>query len=107
MKVKINQKNYEVSDNWDFREMAGLESAGLDVITIMTKNQIFLAAVAMIIVAVGCDYDEAINLANQHVLGGGNAAELSSTFMTGVQSDFFQKWMENMEKSKKTPSVAK
>lgn len=110
MIVKINQKNYEVSNNWNFKEWAKLNdkyaaTENLSLFIVIQKRDPIDCAIAMIMLATGLGYYEAVELLNQHVEGGGDVFELSNAFMKGLSSDFFQKMMGIEEKPKKAPST--
>jgi hypothetical protein len=110
MIVKINQKNYEVSSNWNFREWAKLNdkyaaTENLSLFIVVQKSDPIDCAIAMIMLATGLGYYEAAELLNQHVDGGGDPFELSKAFVDGISSDFFQKMMGREEKAKKVPST--
>ena len=104
--VTINNKKYEVP-KLGFGHMEKLESEGYDVISMFQKKQVFAPASAFIMLCADCDRDEANELAEQHIYGGGNMQEIYMAFVKDIEeSDFFRKILGMEEKSKSTKKSA-
>lgn len=105
--VKINNKNYEIP-RLGFSHMEKLESEGYDVISMFQKKQVFAPASAFIMICADCDKAEANRLAEQHIYGGGNLADIYAAFVKAIEeSDFFKKVLgvteeKNAKKSEQT-----
>lgn len=101
MNVKINGKNYTVSQ-LGFKEMAVMESiAETSIITVFQKQQVFVLAEAFVAAVVGCDRDEAGRLCEQHILGGGKLEDIYKAFTDAVNESGFFKKLLGMEEDKK------
>ena len=103
--VKINNKKYEVPD-LTFRHFTQMEEQGFSVIEAFRKQQIFLLAMGFTCVVTGEDRGEAERLLEQHVLGGGEIADIYTAFAEAVdRSAFFRKMLgldeQNEPKSQK------
>lgn len=100
-KIKINNKNYDIP-KLGFSHMEKLESEGYDVVSMFRKKQLFAPASAFIMLCVDCDREEANRLAEQHIFGGGNLADVYNAFTKAVyESDFFRKILEIGEEEEK------
>lgn len=89
--IKINNKSYKVPE-LRFEHMEALESEGYNIIDMFRKKQIFAPVSAFIMLVVGCEKEEANDLAEQHVLGGGNINDLYEAFSEALyDSSFFRK----------------
>lgn len=107
MNIKINNKNYVVPQ-LSFKHMTQMEDMGFSVMEMLGKRQLFSIATAFAGIVVGCDREEAEDLIEQHVLGGGDIIPIYETFHKAVdQSVFFKKLLDQAEKEqtgKKTGS---
>lgn len=101
--VKINNKKYEVPE-LTFRHFTMMEDQGFSVIDAFRKQQIFLLAMGYVCIVTGEDRDEAERLIEQHVLGGGDIADIYASFAEAVdRSNFFKKMLGlNQTSEKKT-----
>ena len=98
MQVTINHKKYTVPQ-LNFGHMTQMEEMGFSVIDMFKKKQAFALSTAFIGVVVGCEREDAEELAQQHVMGGGDIAEVYAAFMKAVdESDFFKKLLNEEEK---------
>lgn len=89
--VKINQKNYVVP-RLNFSDMVAMEDMGFSIVELFQKQKIFSLATAFVGVVAKCSRPEAEELCQQHVMGGGDIADIYSAFMEAVnESDFFKK----------------
>lgn len=89
--VKINQKNYVVP-RLNFSDMVAMEDMGFSVIELLQKQKIFSLATAFVGVVAKYSRTEAEELCQQHVMGGGDIADIYNAFMEAVNaSDFFKK----------------
>ena len=106
--VKINNKKYEVPD-LTFRHLAMMEEQGFSVLDAFRKKQIFLLAMGFVCAVTGEDRDEAERLLEQHVLGGGDIADIYLAFGEAVdRSAFFRKMLGlGEEEQKKTSKTQK
>ena len=109
MQVKINNKNYTVSQ-LGFRDMVHMEDMGFSILDLFQKKKVFSMATAFVGVVANCDRDEAENLIEQHVLGGGDFEGIYDSFTKAVdESGFFKKLLgieeekTNKKKSQQTP----
>ena len=112
MQIKINQKTYELSGNWNFNEFVKLEeivavNTESSLIQLIQKPQFFIGAVLVTCLATGKSYEDSIELVNQHCEGGGDFTKLSEMFYNGIQSDFFQKHVLKQEETKDQDKKAK
>lgn len=99
--VKINNKQYEVKE-LGFRDMVYMEEMGFSVIESFTKKQFFLLATAFTGIAAQCGREDAETLCEQHVLGGGNIADIVAAFNAAVEeSGFFKKLLGDNQKGSK------
>ena len=104
--VKINGKKYEVP-KLGFGHMERLESEGYDIVAMFRKRQLFAPSSAFIMLCADCDREEANRLAEQHVYGGGNLAEIYQAFAKAIEgSDFFKKVLESGEEKKPSEQIA-
>lgn len=103
--VKINNKKYEVP-TLTFRHFTQMEEQGFSIIDAFRKQQIFLLSMGFVCVVTGADRDEAERLLEQHVLGGGDIADIYTAFGKAIDhSDFFRKMLGLDEpETKKTSS---
>lgn len=102
--VKINNKKYEVPD-LTFRHLAMMEEQGFSVLDAFRKKQIFLLAMGFTCAVTGEDRDEAERLLEQHVLGGGDIADIYLAFGEAVdRSAFFRKMLGLGEEEQKKTS---
>lgn len=100
MQVKINGKNYTVPQ-MGFKDMAAMEEiAGTSLINIFQKNQAFILAEAFVGAVAGCDKEEAGRLCEQHVMGGGDLADIYEAFTKAVNESGFFKKVLGLEKAK-------
>ena len=91
--VKINNKKYEVPE-LTFKHFTQMEEQGFSVIDAFRKQQIFLLAMGYVCIVTGEDRDEAERLIEQHVLGGGEIADIYASFAEAVdRSAFFKKML--------------
>ena len=99
--VKINNKKYEVPE-LTFKHFTEMEEQGFSVIDAFRKQQIFLLAMGFVCVVTDEDRDEAERLIEQHVLGGGEIADIYASFTEAIgRSAFFKKMLNlNSETSK-------
>ena len=105
--VKINNKKYDVPD-LTFRHMAMMEEQGFSVIEAFRKKQIFLLAMGFVCVVTGEDREEAERLLEQHVLGGGDIADIYLAFGEAVdRSAFFRKMLGLEEEEQKKTKTSK
>ncbi len=96
--VKINNKKYEVKE-LGFSDMVHMEEMGFSVIESFKKKQFFSLATAFAGIAAHCDREDAEYLCEQHILGGGNIADIVTAFNTAVEeSGFFKKLLGREQK---------
>lgn len=96
--VKINNKKYEVKE-LGFGDMVHMEEMGFSVIESFKKKQFFSLATAFTGIAANCDKEEAEHLCEQHILGGGNLADIVTAFNAAVEeSGFFKKLLGREQK---------
>lgn len=96
--VKINNKKYEVKE-LGFSDMVYMEEMGFSVIESFKKKQFFSLATAFAGIAAHCDREDAEYLCEQHILGGGNIADIVTAFNTAVEeSGFFKKLLGREQK---------
>lgn len=96
--VKINNKKYEVKE-LGFSDMVHMEEMGFSVIESFKKKQFFSLATAFAGIAAHCDREDAEYLCEQHILGGGNIADVVTAFNTAVEeSGFFKKLLGREQK---------
>lgn len=97
--VKINNKKYEVKE-LGFSDMVHMEEMGFSVIESFKKKQFFSLATAFAGIAAHCDREDAEYLCEQHILGGGNIADIVTAFNTAVEESGFSKsfWGGNRKK---------
>lgn len=89
--VKINNKNYVVPE-LTFKHLPVMEKCGMTANMLMSGKYPFTAAEVFTAIVVGCDYDQADYLMEQHILGGGNVEDIFSAFADAmVESGFFAK----------------
>lgn len=100
--IKINQKNYPIPQ-LGFKHMTKMEDEGFSIFDLFQKQKLFSMATAFVCVVADCDRGESENLIEQHVLGGGDVADIYSAFNKAVdESGFFKKLLEGEEKATKT-----
>lgn len=93
MKVKINNKTYDVQE-MKIGEYTHIEEQGFSIIDAFQKRQHMLLALGLVCGVLHCERTEAEHVLEQHVLGGGTVVELSSAFVELVyESDFFRKML--------------
>lgn len=98
MKVKINNKNYEVPQ-LTFKHFTKMEEQGFSIVDAFQKKQMMLIAMGFTCVVADVDRDEAENLLEQHILGGGNLGSIVGSFVEASnKSDFFKKMLGAEEK---------
>lgn len=98
--VKINNKKYEVKE-LGFGDMVHMEEMGFSVIEAFKKKQLFSLAMAFTGIVANCDREDAENLCEQHILGGGNIADIVNAFNAAVEeSGFFKKLLGKDQKEK-------
>lgn len=98
MKVKINNKNYEVPQ-LTFKHFTKMEEQGFSIVDAFQKKQMMLIAMGFTCVVADVDRDEAENLLEQHILGGGNLGSIVGAFVEASnKSDFFKKMIGAEEK---------
>lgn len=106
MQITINQKKYDLSNNWNFKEFnklnALLAREELSLFGIMKRPDVFMLATCMIMLATGQEYEEASDTLTQHVEGGGDFTELATSFSKGLESDFFQKMISKVDENSKS-----
>lgn len=96
--VKINNKKYDVKE-LGFSDMVHMEEMGFSVIESFKKKQFFSLATAFAGIAAHCDREDAEYLCEQHILGGGNIADIVTAFNTAVEeSGFFKKLLGREQK---------
>lgn len=109
MNIKINNKNYTVPQ-LGFKHMTKMEDMGFSFFDMFQKKKIFSMATAFVGIVVDCERDEAEQLVEQHVYGGGDLKNICNTFNEAIdESDFFKKLLEQEEKKqtgKKAPKKA-
>lgn len=97
MNIKINSKNYVVPQ-LGFKHMTQMEDMGFSVPNLFQKQKVFSIATAFVGVVAECERDEAENLIEQHILGGGKIEEIYKAFNEAVeQSGFFKKLLDQNE----------
>lgn len=93
MKVKINNKNYEVPQ-LEFGHFVQMEDMGFVVQDILSKGQIMSICTAFVGIVTGLDREESENLIQQHILGGGKLGIIMDAFNKAArESSFFRKMM--------------
>lgn len=100
--VKINNKKYDVPE-LTFKHLAVMEEQGFSVLDAFRKRQIFLLAMGFTCVVTGEDRDEAERLLEQHVLGGGDIADIYVAFGEAVDRSAFFKKMLGLDQEEQTP----
>lgn len=91
MKVKINNKNYNIPE-LTFKHFTKMEEQGFSIVEAFQKKQMMLIAMGFTCAVADVDRDEAEHLLEQHVLGGGNIVSIVSAFGKAMnESDFFKK----------------
>lgn len=99
MNVKINQKTYKVPE-LTMEHCVKMEEQGFSIIEAFQKRQMMLVSMGFVCAVADCDREDAEKLLTQHVLGGGNIADIVNAFSKAVaQSDFFKK-MLGLDKKK-------
>lgn len=107
MKVKINNKNYDVPE-LTFEHFTKIEEQGFSIVEAFRKNQMLLLAMGYVCVVADCERDEAERLIEQHILGGGDLGDIISSFGKAVDnSNFFRKMMYQKAEQKKTAEETK
>ena len=97
MKVNIN-KNYNVPE-LTFKHFTKMEEQGFSIVDAFQKKQMMLMAMGFTCAVTGLDRDEAEDLLEQHVLGGGDIRNIVNTFGKTInESDFFKKMLGLTEK---------
>jgi len=98
MKVNINNKNYNVPE-LTFKHFTKMEEQGFSIVDAFQKKQMMLMAMGFTCAVTGLDRDEAEDLLEQHVLGGGDIRNIVNTFGKTInESDFFKKMLGLTEK---------
>lgn len=101
MKVKINNKTYTVGE-LKIEDYLKMEEQGISILDAFQKKQTMLVAMAFTCAVTGLDRDDAAELLNQHVYGGGNIMDIVADFNKAIaESDFFKKMLgvkQNVEK---------
>ena len=98
MKVNINNKNYNVPE-LTFEHFTKMEEQGFSIVDAFQKKQMMLMAMGFTCAVTGLDRDEAEDLLEQHVLGGGDIRNIVNTFGKTInESDFFKKMLGLTEK---------
>lgn len=101
MKVKINNKTYMVPE-LTMEHYLTMEEQGISILEAFQKRQTMLVAMAFTCAVTGLDRDDATELLNQHVLGGGNILDIVSAFNKAVSdSDFFKRMLGVNQKVEK------
>lgn len=96
--VKINNKKYEVKE-LGFGDMVHMEEMGFSVIESFKKKHLFSLATAFTGIVANCDREDAEHLCEQHILGGGNIADIVVAFNSAVEeSGFFKKLLGKDQK---------
>lgn len=99
MKVKINNKNYDVPE-LTFKHFTKMEEQGFSIVEASQKKQMMLIAMGFTCAVTGLDREETEHLLEQHVLGGGNIASIVNAFGKAMnESDFFKKMLGVTEKN--------
>lgn len=99
MKVKINNKNYDVPE-LTFKHFTKMEEQGFSIVDAFQKKQMMLMAMGFTCTVTGLDREEAEDLLEQHVLGGGDIRNIVNTFGKAInESDFFKKMLGVTEKN--------
>lgn len=99
MKVKINNKNYDVPE-LTFKHFTKMEEQGFSIVDAFQKKQMMLMAMGFTCAVTGLDREEAEDLLEQHVLGGGDIRNIVNTFGKAInESDFFKKMLGVTEKN--------
>lgn len=105
MNIKINNKNYVVPQ-LGFGHMVHMEDMGFFVQELFEDKKIFSLATAFVGVVVDCGRKEAEELCQQHILGGGNIAEIYEGFAKAIESSGFFKKLLGIE-DRKSPGKKK
>lgn len=106
LKVKINNKNYDVPE-LTFRHFTKMEEQGFSIIDAFQKKQMLLMAMGFTCAVTWLDRQEAEDLLEQHVLGGGNITDIVSAFGEAIgESDFFKRMLGIQEEEKKPAKKA-
>ncbi len=93
MKVKINNKNYDVPE-LTFKHFTKMEEQGFSIVDAFQKKQLMLIAMGFTCAITGLDRTESEELIEQHVLGGGNVTNIVSAFGEAIsESDFFKRML--------------
>ena len=100
--VKINNKKYEVPE-LTFRHLAAMEEQGFSVLEAFRKRQIFLLAMGFTCVVTGEDREESERLLEQHVMGGGDIADIYLAFGESVNRSAFFSKMLGLNQEEQTP----
>ena len=99
MKVKINNKNYDVPE-LTFKHFTKMEEQGFSIVEAFQKKQMMLMAMGFTCAVTWLDREEAEDLLEQHVLGGGDIRNIVNTFGKAInESDFFKKMLGVTEKN--------
>lgn len=89
--VKINQKNYEVPE-LNFRHSKMLEQMGLPLEGMMSRHYLFTAVAAFTAIVAKCEPEQADQLIEQHIMGGGKIEDIYMAYAQAVsESGFFRK----------------
>ena len=101
MKVKINNKTYTVAE-LKIEDYLKMEEQGISILEAFQKRQTMLVAMAFTCVVTGLERDDAAELLNQHVLGGGNILDIVAAFNKAIsESDFFKRMLGANQKAEK------
>jgi hypothetical protein len=105
MQVKINNKNYPVPE-LTFKHFSKMEEQGFSVVDAFRKEQALLIAMGFVCVVTGLERDDAENLIEQHVLGGGNIIDIVEAFTKAASESGFFKRMLGIKTEEKTKKKA-
>lgn len=98
MKVKINNKTYTIGE-LKMEDYLKMEEQGISFIDAFQKRQTMIIAMAFTCVVTGLDRDDAVELLNQHVYGGGSVIDIVTACNKAIaESDFFKKMLGAKEK---------
>lgn len=100
MKVKVNNKSYEVPE-LTFKHFTLMEEQGFSVVEAFNKKQAMLLSMGFVCIVANVERDEAEHLIEQHVLGGGKIADIVNSFFEAASNSGFFRKMLGMEKTEK------
>ncbi len=101
MNIRINSKNYVVPQ-LGFKHMTKMEDMGFSVPDLFQKQKIFSIATAFVGVVADCGRDDAENLIEQHIFGGGKIEDIYKAFNEAVEQSGFFKKLLGQEEEKET-----